>query len=200
MTPEEKVEMYLQGTQAIANQEESFNHDIIEDEFDALEAVREKLCIHDNDKEGSYVDSLETLSSISDEIKKQTHAGNSDNSTVYEMGYKNVAKLADETKLPFDDPIFCLSYPPHNRDHRLCLPPREKLPEKFEGATVYLSEIFSATHFWFHTEESIKILEAMNNKIDDFYLKLESNELGISEKNIKKGLIVLAFHQNFGFW
>jgi hypothetical protein len=84
-------------------------------------------------------------------------------------------------ELPFDDPIFYLQMPKHNRDKKFKLPPPPKLSEEdFKSIKIVLSQMCTPIHFWFQTPKNKQLIDELHNKIDTAYSALENDALKVN--------------------
>lgn len=155
--------------------------------FDILEEVRDQQCIPRNLKRESSVSKSSTTS------KKELSKSIS-NSSEREYNFAGTAQM------DIDDKINYLYHPKHNRDPNFIMPDKFKIEKNFCYLKIMFSETNSPTHFWFQTEHSSKVNLKLEKEIDKAYNSDDEHFLQISIKNIKKGLIVLAFHPSLQNW
>ncbi|CAO1384464.1 unnamed protein product [Diamesa tonsa] len=111
-------------------------------------------------------------------------------------GQREKPKLSDIDKeisalLP-DDPIYLIEFPEIIQDCTYKIPcPLVRKTQANLHFELYISEVHSPTQFWFQYGE--EHLEELMNYMKDFYTELRKDDLSISPKNAKPGLIVAAF-------
>lgn len=94
-----------------------------------------------------------------------------------------------------EDDLFLFHYAPVVTNNSVKLEMQDvPLDKEFN---VYLAEIFSPVHFWFHCESEVTELE---KKFSEEYNKLRSNELRIKDELIQEGLLVAAYMADFKMW
>lgn len=95
--------------------------------------------------------------------------------------------------LPSDHKVLRLKFPPVVSQPSVHLPFHEV--DVSTTFPFFIAEIYSPIHFWFHYDYDV--LNLMD-KLRDFYLELNKNDLEFSRANIKPGLLVAA--QYNGEW
>lgn len=89
--------------------------------------------------------------------------------------------------LAVDDEFFLLEFDDVIQDPTEQLRAQPQLDEEIE---IFLSEVYSPIHFWFHSGKGI--LE-MEKQLQRDYSELKAKELAISDANFKPGLLVAVF-------
>lgn len=100
--------------------------------------------------------------------------------------------------LPPDDMLFLVNFPEVVRNPSIVLPFQE-LPKPDSNAriNIFISEVFSPVHFWFQLESEVENLMEM---LQEDYNKVKKQQLLISDSNIKPGLLVVCFIEEFEKW
>lgn len=93
-----------------------------------------------------------------------------------------------------DAEIYLRNFAPVIRDETVKLQ-QQVVP--VNAAPVYIAEVFSPVHFWFHFEQGVTELMA---KMQEDYKKLKPQNLMISDENIKRGLLVACYISTFATW
>lgn len=168
---------------------------IYDEEFDKLEAVRDRQIVQKIAKKTDIIGSIDSLSSVAE--KKNAVEGFDLESYVNEK-FEYVSAKSDF--FIFKDHINHMFQPKYNRDSSIDTPAKPPLDKNFCNTIIYFSQIESPTHFWFQTREVKKQLEALNEKIKVAYKALNDDDLAITKQNLKKNLIVMSYHPNLHDW
>jgi hypothetical protein len=94
---------------------------------------------------------------------------------------------------------------PLNRDPKAIVEDMS-LPEEFTDCPVYFAEIFDPAHFWCHIAyapdlDQIKVnYDVFHRKFNKEYKELKKRDLMFSKENIKRGLLVAGYFEEFNAW
>lgn len=173
-------------------------------------------CSSDESSEYKNISHIEEISVIGDSSEIEIDVDDYENYD-YDFDFEDFIKLKNEpdesekyslesliAELPVDHPLLNTKFKPVNRDVNAEIK-QIAVTKNFQNQIAYLSEIFDPAHFYFQplTDElSHGELSYYNFKtsIKRQYSELEEDDLIITRKNLKIGLVVAAYFETFKRW